>query len=95
MKPAERVLLLGEIIFEFRQLWVRRCQALCSIIFVPSGVALVDEFPAQNAEFSLKQVFYPRKKEKKFCFVFFSFFFSRLICILCSSRERMLFLKEI
>lgn len=70
MKPAEKVSLLGEIILEFRQLWIRRCQALCSIISIPSGFASVDEFLAQNAELGLKQVFYPRKK-KKICLFFF------------------------
>lgn len=59
VKPTERVSLLGEIIFEVRQLWVRLWQALCSIVSVPSGIASVDEFPAQNAELGLKQVFLP------------------------------------
>lgn len=75
MKPAERVLLLGEIIFVFMQLWVRRCQALCSIISVHSGVASVDEFPAQNAELSLKQAFYPREKKIILPFILFCFGF--------------------
>lgn len=45
VKSTERVLLLGEIMFELRQLWVRSCQALYSIVSVPSYVASVDEFP--------------------------------------------------
>lgn len=72
VKPTERVSLLGEIIFEVRQLWVRLWQALCSIVSVPSGIASVDEFPAQNAELGLKQVFLPQEKEKNSALVFFS-----------------------
>lgn len=62
VKPTERVLVLGKIVFELRQLWVRQCQTLSSIVSVPSDAAFLDELPAQNAELILKQVFHPRKK---------------------------------
>lgn len=93
VKPTERVLVLGEITFELRRLWVRQCQVLRSIVSFPSDAAFIDELPAQNAELILKQVFHPREKKKK---VFFKLpFFPCLVHILCSSRERMLLLKDI
>lgn len=103
------VLLLGEIVFEFWQLWIRQCQALCSIVSDPSGIdcfcrwVFSSECGAQSQTHFLAQ----EKGEKKVKKSAFSLLgpsllsppllppAPRLIHILCSSMERMLFLKEI
>lgn len=93
VKPTEGVLLLGEIMFELRQLWVRQCQALCSIVSIPSDVAFIGELPAQNAELILKQVFSPQGKKKNCLFLipFFSLFGTYFVLF----QGKMLFLKDI